>query len=136
MPLWIPRIALISPRFSARTRARASSSETSVKTAISEPEDVPDALLALREALAALGRAAARLVGGLQLVRRRAGLGLHRDALCLAADPHLVDAVVLVLGAEVLDLLVLARVEGAFALDGSLGEGRSGAQDGNQEEAL
>src|SRR6187549_2990101 len=101
MPLWMPRSSRSSPRFSARSSAMASSCETSVKTAMSEPEDVPDALLALGEAVASVPRAAARLVGGLQFVGGRA-LGLHGDALRLAAHAHLVDAVALVLGVQVL----------------------------------
>src|SRR5687767_6081102 len=100
MPLWMPRSARNSPRFSARSSALASSSETSVKTAILEVEDVPDALLAARKAFAAFRGPAAGQVVRLQLVRGHAGLGLHRHALRLAAHAHLVDAVGLVLGAD------------------------------------
>src|SRR5829696_4365117 len=110
MPPWMPRSSRSSPRFSARSSALASSSETSVKTAMSEAQEVPDALLAFGEAVAALGGAAARQVAGLQLVRGHVRLRLDGDVLRLPAHAHFLDAVGVVLGLDALDLLVLARV--------------------------
>src|SRR5881275_813840 len=136
MPLWMPRSSCSSPRFSARSSAVASSCDTSVKTAMSPAQDVPDALLAFREAVAVLRGAAARHVRRLDLVRRRPVLRLHGHALRLPAHAHLVDPVVLVLGGDVLDLLVLARIELAFAFDGGLGEGGQGAQKGKKDKTL
>src|SRR4051812_14000235 len=121
MPPWMPRSSRSSPSCSWRRSSRASSSETSVKTAIKPPtarpweacaptggsavaqpqtwgptslkfEDVPDPLAAgAGHAVAVVGRAAAPQVGRLEFVLRHVGLGLHGDALGLAADTQFVD---------------------------------------------
>src|SRR5205085_2632557 len=93
-----------------------------------------DPLLPPGETVTVLAGPAARVVVRLQLVRRCPGLGLHGHALRLAAHPHLVDAVVLVLGLQMFDLLVLARVE-RVAFDGRLRE-RGRSEEGDQEQAL
>src|SRR5438045_584560 len=95
MPPWMPRSSFSSPNRSACISARASSSETSVKTAIVlETQYVPDALAVLRA----------------DLVGRQPGLRRHRDLLGLSADPQFVDLGAAVFDVDAFDLLVLARV--------------------------
>src|SRR5690349_977528 len=133
MPLWMPRSSRSSPSFSSRSSVLASACETSVKTAMLEPQDVPDALLAAREALAALRRPAAAQVVRLDLVRRHAGLGLHGDVLRLPAHAQFLDAVAAVLDRDALDLLVAPRIDVGIALDRGLREDAGGKQ-GQEEE--
>src|SRR4030095_13294448 len=93
MPALMPCTAWSLPTSRRSTSARTSSKETSVKTAIGlERVHVPDAL-----ALGATGGAALRPVA--RRVQRqhlvapgRPLLGLHHDALGLAAHPQFLDA--------------------------------------------
>src|SRR2546423_9998998 len=108
MPALMPVSVVSSPMASRDTGGRASSKETSVKTAIgtgSEGEHVPHALAGGASRGLRVERHVASATGRKDLVRLgdRTLLRRDADALRLAAHPQLLDAHAVVLGHDALD---------------------------------
>ena len=85
-----------------------------------------------------VGRTASPQVGRLEFVLRHIGLGLHRDALGLAADSQFVDPGAAVLDPDPLDLLVPAGIGLLLVLHewgGGLGANGCPGDKGEQEKA-
>src|SRR6218665_2553986 len=118
MPPWMPRRLRSSPSPRVFSRAWASCSVTSVKTAtVSEAQHFPDALPGIaRGAVAFVAGAHARTVVRHDLVGRHGAVErLHGDALGFAAIAQLVDARAFVFDADALDAFLgagRARVVG------------------------